>query len=85
VILQISPLENFGEESNIFDNINDEVYNKEKHVKLNKEENNEDNSNHLNSEGVTTKSTNPVSETTNLEDINEKSRDLINDKVTLIL
>lgn len=79
---QTSPLENFNEESNIFGNMNDEVNNKEKHIKL---KNNEDNSNHLISQEATIQSTNPISDTTTLEDMNEKSRDSVDDKVNLIL
>ncbi|XP_022642964.1 GATA zinc finger domain-containing protein 14-like [Vigna radiata var. radiata] len=76
---QTSPLENFNEESNIFGNMNDEVNNKEKHIKL---KNNEDNSNHLISQEATIQSTNPISDTTTLEDMNEKSRDSVDDKVS---
>jgi len=59
--------------------MNDEVDNKEKHIKL---KNNEDNSNNLNNQEVTIQSTNLISETKFLEDMIEKSRDLVDDKVT---
>ncbi|BAT88374.1 hypothetical protein VIGAN_05184800 [Vigna angularis var. angularis] len=79
--LQTSPLENFNEEDNIFGNMNNEVDNKEKHTKS---KNNEDNFNHLNSQEATTQSTNPISDTTTLEDMNENSRDLVDDKEVLV-
>ncbi|TKY47132.1 hypothetical protein E2542_SST29187 [Spatholobus suberectus] len=76
-------LENSIEESNIFGNRNDEeIHNKEEQHKLNNDENNEDNSNHLNRQEAATESTTIMNEITMSKDMDEKSRDLMDDKVT---
>lgn len=80
---QTSPPENSIEESSIFDNVNDgEVYNKEEQDKLNNEENSEDKSTHQISQEATLESTRQINEMTTMDDIDEKSRDLVDDKVT---
>lgn len=79
---QTNPPENFIEESNIFGNINvSEVGNKEEHDKLKNEENSEDNSTHQIRQEATVESIRLVDQTT-AEDMDEKSRELVDDKVT---
>ncbi|RDX75593.1 hypothetical protein CR513_44509, partial [Mucuna pruriens] len=74
---QTNTLENSIEESNIFGNRNDEeVHNKEERDKSKNDKNNEDNSNRQ--ETATTESTIPM------EDMEEKSRGLMDDKVASI-
>ena len=69
------------EESNIFAKINDaEVSNKEEEDKSKNDKNSEDNSPHPNRQEAITESTKLAGETT-IEDMNEKSRELVDDKV----
>ncbi|OIW19938.1 hypothetical protein TanjilG_30872 [Lupinus angustifolius] len=78
-----NPSENSIEETNIFGNMNDsEASNKEEHDNLKGEENSEDNSTHHIRQETHVESTRLVEETT-AEDMFEKSRELVNDKVPL--
>ncbi|KAK7387225.1 hypothetical protein VNO78_27842 [Psophocarpus tetragonolobus] len=71
------------EESNVFGSMDDEdVYNREEHDKSKNDDINEDNSCHLHRQEAMTESTTLTSEITTSEDMDNNSRDLVDDKVS---